>query len=60
LNQRKSAFFCVPRDFPFIADKVQSFHAEKIGMKRVSEFTRYEAKYWKYGLERPQGIGVKI
>lgn len=28
--------------------------AEKIGMKRISEFTRYDAKYWKYALERPQ------
>jgi RimJ/RimL family protein N-acetyltransferase len=26
--------------------------AEKIGMERISEFTRYDHRYWKYGLER--------
>jgi RimJ/RimL family protein N-acetyltransferase len=26
--------------------------AEKIGMLRISEFTRYGYQYWKYGLER--------
>lgn len=26
--------------------------AEKIGMERISEFTRYGHRYWKYGLER--------
>lgn len=26
--------------------------AEKIGMVRISEFTRYEYRYWKYGLVR--------
>ena len=25
---------------------------EKIGMERISEFTRYGHRYWKYGLER--------
>jgi RimJ/RimL family protein N-acetyltransferase len=26
--------------------------AEKIGMKRISEFSRYGNQYWKYGLSR--------
>ena len=26
--------------------------AEKIGMERIDEFTRYGSRYWKYGLER--------
>lgn len=26
--------------------------AEKIGMQCISEFTRYDHRYWKYGLER--------
>jgi ribosomal-protein-alanine N-acetyltransferase len=26
--------------------------AEKIGMERISEFTRYGHRYWKYGLDR--------
>ena len=26
--------------------------AEKIGMERIAEFTRYGNQYWKYGLER--------
>lgn len=28
--------------------------AEKIGMKRISEFERYGNRYWKYALARPE------
>jgi RimJ/RimL family protein N-acetyltransferase len=28
--------------------------ADKIGMKRVSEFERYGNRYWKYGLAHPE------
>lgn len=28
--------------------------AEKIGMKRISEFERYGSRYWKYGMTSPQ------
>lgn len=28
--------------------------ADKIGMKRLSEFTRYGNQYWKYGLAHPE------
>ena len=32
--------------------------AEKIGMERISEFTRYGHRYWKYGLERAAMRGM--
>ena len=31
--------------------------AEKIGMRRMSEFTRYGRQYWKYALERDTANG---
>jgi RimJ/RimL family protein N-acetyltransferase len=31
--------------------------AEKIGMQRISEFTRYGHQYWKYALERDTAKG---
>ncbi|HEX9077790.1 MAG TPA: GNAT family N-acetyltransferase [Anaerolineae bacterium] len=35
-----------------IGNRASERVAEKIGMERISEFTRYGARYWKYGLER--------
>ncbi len=38
-----------------IGNRASQRVAERIGMQRLSEFTRYGAQYFKYGLERVRG-----